>query len=125
MSADQSDTSYLWHGQQVLDCAPDGPTLDVGNPLTDLIGAAFGHQADLVVVPVSRLAGTFFDLRSGVAGEIVQKFVNYRLRLAVVGDISAHLATSTALRAFVREANRGRQLWFVTDHSELDKRLTP
>jgi hypothetical protein len=58
-----------------------------------------------------------------VAGEVVQKFVNYRLRLAIVGDLTTHLAVSAALRDFVRESNRGRQLWFVADDAELDARL--
>ena len=66
-----------------------------------------------------------FDLRSGVAGEIAQKFVNYRLKLAIVGDLIDHLARSEALRAFVRESNRGRQLWFVETPAELAERLQP
>jgi hypothetical protein len=117
------DISYRWHDQQVLECAPDGATLGADQSLTDLIGQALSHQADVVVVPVERLTEGFFNLRTGIAGEVVQKFVNYRLRLAVVGDISRHLAASSALRAFVNEANRGRQLWFVADRDELDTRL--
>ena len=53
------------------------------------------------------------------AGAVVQKFVNYRLRLVVVGDVSEHVAASTALRDFVREANRGTQTGFVADEAEL------
>jgi Domain of unknown function (DUF4180) len=45
-----------------------------------------------------------------LAGEFAQKFVNYRLRLAIVGDISQHLAGSEALCDFVAETNRGNQL---------------
>ena len=74
-------------------------------------------------VPVARLAPEFFVLTSGVAGAVVQKFVNYRVRLAVVGDVSGFVAESTALRDFVREANRGRQTWFVADEAELAGRL--
>ncbi|MEU1755012.1 DUF4180 domain-containing protein [Micromonospora matsumotoense] len=58
-----------------------------------------------------------------LAGEVVQKFVNYRLRLAVVGDISGHVTRSTALRDFVVEADRGRQLRFVDTLAELEERL--
>jgi hypothetical protein len=43
----------------------------------------------------------FFDLRAGVAGECAQKFVNYRVRLAVIGDISAHTERSEAVPALV------------------------
>jgi hypothetical protein len=59
-----------------------------------------------------------------MAGDIAQKVANYRRRLAIVGDISAHVAASDALRDFVHETNRGTQLWFVADVAELESRLT-
>ncbi|WP_244166023.1 DUF4180 domain-containing protein [Micromonospora saelicesensis] len=45
------------------------------------------------------------------------------MRLAVVGDISAQLAESSALRALVHESNQGGQIWFVPDLDALDTRL--
>ena len=111
-------------GLEVLVCAPDGPALG-GDPnaLTDLIGDALSHRVSWVAVPVARLDQRFLTLRSGVAGEVVQKFVNYRLRLAVLGDIAGPLAASGSLRDFVREANRGTNLWFLADLDELAGRL--
>lgn len=53
----------------------------------------------------------------------MQKFANYRVGLAVVGDVSAHVEASEALRDFVRESNRGQQVWFVADDAELETRL--
>lgn len=108
---------------KVLICPVDGPVLRSGEDALDIIGDALGQQADLVVVPVERLAGEFFTLRSGLAGDIAQKFVNYRLRLAIVGDISGHLDRSPTLRDFVAETNRGNQLWFVSTQDELAERL--
>jgi hypothetical protein len=89
----------------------------------DLIGNAYHQGAAWVAVPAERLGGDFFRLGTRVAGEIAQKFANYRMGLAVVGDIRAHVEQSNALRDFVRECNRGRQLWFVADTAELRKRL--
>jgi Domain of unknown function (DUF4180) len=116
------DAVLLTAGSRVLWCAVDGPVLDGDRAAADLVGAALG-RADVVAVPVARLAPAFFALHTGVAGEIVQKFVTYRLHLVVVGDVARHLAASTALRDFVREANRGRQTWFVADADELSARL--
>ncbi|MEU1602009.1 DUF4180 domain-containing protein [Micromonospora matsumotoense] len=118
-----TDTLITLAGTTALACAPDGPKICGGDDATDVIGAALGHGVELVVLPVRRLAVEFFTLRTGVAGEVVQKFVNYRLRLAVVGDISGHVTRSTALRDFVVEADRGRQLWFVDTPAELEERL--
>jgi hypothetical protein len=101
----------------------------VGAPLsgvaefTDLIGEAMGADCELVVIPVTRLTGEFFRLRSGLAGEVTQKFTNYRIRLAILGDIGAHTEQSTALTAFVAESNRGGQLWFLPDEAALAARL--
>ncbi len=89
----------------------------------DLIGDAFGADAQVVSVPVERLSPEFFRLASGVAGAIVQKFVNYRLRLVVVGDPAHHGPTSGPVDDWVHEANRGRELWFVADRDELQRRL--
>lgn len=69
------------------------------------------------------LSDDFFRLKSGLAGEIVQKFVTYGLRLAVVGDISSYTNGSKAFRDFVHESNKGMYVWFVADKHELAAKL--
>jgi hypothetical protein len=109
-------------GVPVLVCDPDGPPVVTEQDALDLIGAAF-LGAQVVALPASRLAPSFFSLGTRFAGEIMQKFVNYRLRLVVVGDISRHLAASAALRALVHESNQADHVWFVPDLDALDARL--
>jgi Domain of unknown function (DUF4180) len=111
------------HGVRVLVVADDGPQLQDDRDVVDLIAKAIEHSADLVLLPVQRLTDDFFRLRTRLAGEVAQKFVNYRLRLAIVGDISGHLAGSAALRDFVAETNRGRQIWFAATPQEVTDRL--
>ncbi|MGW6909931.1 DUF4180 domain-containing protein [Streptomyces sp. NPDC054940] len=64
-------------------------------------------------------------LRSGVAGAVMQKVVAYRQRLVVVGDISHHIAESTALRDFVHETDNGVHIWFLPTYDALDAKLRP
>lgn len=109
-------------GVPVLVCDPAGPPVATTEAALDLIGAALGG-AEVVAVPAGRLDPSFFSLGTRFAGEVMQKFVNYRLRLVVVGDISAHLAESGALRALVAESNRHDHIWFVPDLAALDARL--
>lgn len=109
-------------GARVLIADPAGPVIATEQDVLDLIGSAF-LGAQVVAVPTSRLDARFFSLGSRFAGEVMQKFVNYRLRLAIVGDISAHLAESSALRALVHESNKGGHVWFVPDLDALDERL--
>ena len=109
--------------QRVFVCPEDGPHLDGEAAALDLMGRLWGLEADWVAVPTSLLAADFLHLKTGVLGAVVQKFVNYRLKLAVVGDITAPVAASEALRDFVGEANAGRHVWFVADLAELERRL--
>jgi hypothetical protein len=107
----------------VLTFPADGPKLATDRDAVNLIAETYGQEADVVVVPVERFDEGFFTLSTRIAGEIVQKFVNYGLRLAIVGDIDRHLEASSAFRDYVRETNRGRQVWFVADLDELDAQL--
>ncbi|QIZ36819.1 DUF4180 domain-containing protein [Saccharopolyspora sp. ASAGF58] len=109
-------------GVQVLVCDPAGPPVTTTQDALDLIGASYAG-AEVVAVPASRLDERFFTLGTRFAGEVMQKFVNYRVRLVVVGDISRHLAASSALRALVHESNKADHVWFVPDLDALDARL--
>ncbi|WP_031487927.1 DUF4180 domain-containing protein [Streptomyces bicolor] len=120
-----TNTLVTLHDVRLLRCAPEGPPLDGESAALELIGDAFGQDAGLVAVPVERVPDEFFRLRSGVAGAVMQKFANYRVRLAVVGDISPHIAESTALRDFVHETNNGGHIWFVPTYDALDAKLRP
>lgn len=117
-----TDMVQVRAGVSVLVCDPDGPLIATMDDALDLIGSAF-QGAEVVAVPAVRLDERFFSLGTRFAGELMQKFVNYRLRLAVVGDISSHLTASSALRALVRESNRSGHVWFVEDLDALDARL--
>jgi hypothetical protein len=110
--------------QPALVLAQAGPLLRSEDDARDVIQKTFGTGIELAVVPVERLDPDFFVLRTGVAGVFVQKLVQYRLRLAVVGDISAQVAASDALRDWVREVNRGRDILFVPDLAALEARLS-
>jgi len=71
----------------------------------------------------SRLDDAFFQLRTRVAGDIVQKFVNYRCGIAIVGDISGFTGHQFGPADFVRECNRGTQAWFLPDIEDFHKQL--
>jgi hypothetical protein len=106
----------------VLVAAPvDGP-LDLRG-LKDLL--AEGHAADAawVAVPAGLLDPAFFDLRSGIAGDVLQASVTYAMPLAIVGPLPEPAASSDAFAALVRESNRGTHQRFVTSMDELAARL--
>jgi Domain of unknown function (DUF4180) len=114
---------YELHDVRVIELIADGTKLRTYNDAVDLIGKTFENRATLIVIPVECLDDEFFQLKTRIAGELIQKFVQYRRRLAIVGDISGFLAESSALRAFVAESNRGKDVWFVASLDDLDDRL--
>ncbi len=63
----------------------------------------------------------FFSLRSGLAGEILQKFINYHVKLAIYGDFSQY--TSQALHDFIYECNKGKDVFFTATKEEAIQRL--
>ncbi len=117
------DHCELMHGMRVLKCDGSGPKVCCERDAADLVNEAFNAQARVIAIPVERLSDDFFTLSTRVAGEVVQKIVNYGMRLAVVGDISRYLNRSEPLRDWVRESNRGSDIWFVEDFVALDERL--
>src|ERR1700691_1794627 len=114
---------YELQGVRVLELLADESKLQTYNDAVELIGKSFENRATLIVIPVECLDDEFFQLKTRIAGELIQKFVQYRLRLAIVGDISGFLAESSALRAFVTESNRGNDVWFLASRAELSRRL--
>jgi hypothetical protein len=106
---------------QYLDA--DGPVISTGEDATDLIGGTWGQDVGVIAVPIARLDPVFLDLRSGLAGEITQKFVNYQLKLAVIGDVSDAVAASSPLADYIWETNRGDHIWFFDDEAGLAEKL--
>jgi hypothetical protein len=116
-------TAREFAGRRVYLCATAGPFLAEDRNLSDLIGELFSDGARFVAIPLERLGPDFLRLASGVAGRVLQKLVNYRIQVAVLGDVSAAEAASVPLRDFVRESNRGTTVWFVPDIQALEVKL--
>lgn len=89
---------------------------------TDILSLAFGERATKLLIPKEAVAAEFFDLKTGIAGEALQKFANYRVSVAFFGDFSG--VTSKALKDFIRESNRGGGVLFVATAEEAATQLT-
>lgn len=81
----------------------------------ELVGLSWEHGAGLLLLDGALLPADFFDLRSGLAGELTQKFSNYRLQVAAV--IPPDVVPSERSREFMAETNRGRTFGLFTDRS--------
>jgi hypothetical protein len=72
--------------------------------------------ADSLIIREENLPAAFFDLKTGLAGDILQKFSTYNGRLAIIGDFSKY--ESKSLRDFMYESNKGRRINFVGGFEE-------
>lgn len=89
--------------------------------IRDALDLMANAGSDRLVIHEASLPASFFDLKSGLAGDILQKFVQYGMTVAIVGDFEKY--NSKSLNAFIIECNRGRSIFFVGDEEEALKRL--
>lgn len=86
----------------------------------ELLGNLYYQGFDGIIIHAKSITSDFFDLKNRLAGDILQKFSQYRMPLVIVGDFSKF--TSKSLKDFVYESNKGRQVNFLSSPEEaLDK----
>jgi hypothetical protein len=89
----------------------------------DMLGEAGLENCSRIIIYERNLHSDFFKLYTGLAGDILQKFSNYRFKLAIIGDFSKF--KSKSLQDFIRESNKGNTVFFVTDIDNALFKLVP
>ncbi len=77
---------------------------DAASALDVLMSAKYDAGTENIVISKSLITEDFFILSTGLAGEILQKYINYGGRIAIYGDYTRY--TSKPLKDFIRESNR-------------------
>lgn len=85
----------------------------------DLLGNLYYQGFDKIIITEKNVVPHFFDLKTRIAGDILQKFSQYRMALVIVGDFSKY--KSKSLADFIFESNKGNQINFVNSLSEVLK----
>lgn len=88
----------------------------------DILGNLGECGCNKVIIHESNLPESFFDLKTCLAGEILQKFSNYRAGIAIVGDFTKF--RSKSLQDFIRECNRGKTVYFTNSLDSAIKRFS-
>ena len=96
--------------------------VDVQSALDLMMTVQYETSASRIVLDKNLVCEDFFILSTGVAGEILQKFINYRVKAAIYGDYSSY--TSKPLRDFIYESNNGHDFFFVSTKEEAVQKLT-
>jgi hypothetical protein len=100
-------------GQKFGEVISDDLHLRAAQDVLDIMATASYDGCQNIIIHERNFDPDFFDLKTRIAGEILQKFSNYRMRLAIVGAFDKF--ESQSLRDFIVECNRGRTVFFVDD----------
>ena len=111
------------NGRKIAELVSDGIVISTAQDAIDLIANAAYQGASHILLHQHNLAPEFFDLKTGLAGEILQKYTNYRMGLVIIGTFD--LDKSESLRAFILECNRGSQVAFMPSKTAALAKLAP
>ncbi|MDF9840977.1 MULTISPECIES: DUF4180 domain-containing protein [unclassified Paenibacillus] len=92
-------------GQKYLELRPSDSMLSTEQDILDLIGACMEHDVYKVLLHEAVLPEEFYNLRTGLAGTLLQKFMNYRVRGAAV--IGSGQADKGRFKELLSELNKG------------------
>lgn len=103
--------THLIHDAKIAEVISDDIIISTPNDGFELMANLYYQDFDKIILHAKNISSTFFDLKTGIAGEILQKFSTYRVRLAIVGDFN--LYPSKSLKDFIYESNMLKQINFV------------
>jgi len=102
---------------QIVEFVSDEILIRTPQDALDVMG---NNPADGLIFYSHNFEGDFFDLSTQKLGEILQKFTNYRVRVAIIGDFDIY--PSKVLKEFIQESNRFGDYLFVSSLDEVKNR---
>lgn len=88
----------------------------------ELLANLYYQNFDKIIMYEKNIFSSFFDLKNGIAGEILQKFSNYRMKLSIVGNFDKY--NSKSLNSFIYESNQGQNIQFTATLEQALNQLT-
>ena len=110
------------HGLKIAEIASNEVIISTEQDALDLMANPKLSGSRKLILHKQNLAADFFELRTGLAGRILQKFINYQVQLGIVGDFEN--LKSESLKAFILESNRGNHIFFLANTETAVKRLS-
>jgi hypothetical protein len=106
--------------QKIAEVISDSVVINNEREALDLMVEPRLKGARKMIVHQKNIIPEFFDLSTRIAGEVLQKFVTYRIKLAIVGDFKT---ASETLKALIYESNKGNEIFFVDDIETAKRKL--
>ena len=109
------------NGIQIAEINSNNIELKNTQDVLDLMANCRYQGANKLILREKNIIESFFDLKSGIAGEFLQKFSTYRCQLAIIGDFTKF--QSKSLSDFIYESNKVGRINFVSTFEEAEKSL--
>lgn len=103
-------------------CSSEILISDVQSALDFMMRVKYDIGQDRIILNKSALSEDFFKLSTRLAGDILQKFINYNVKIAIVGDFSVY--TSKSFKDFIYECNKGKDIFFLSDEKQAIENLS-
>ena len=94
---------------------------DIQSALDFIATVKFEAGCNRIIINKSAITEDFFNLKTRLAGDILQKFINYQVKLAIVGDFSVY--ENQSLRDFIYESNKGKDIFFLPNEQQAVEKL--
>ena len=95
---------------------------DVQSAIDFIMTIKYETNCSKIAINKEAIIEDFFILSKGLAGEVLQKFINYQIKFAIIGDYSKY--TSKPLKDFIYESNNGKDIFFVTNENQAIEMLS-
>lgn len=95
--------------------------VDTQSALDLIMSIKYDTGATRIAIDKQAIVDDFFKLSTGLAGEVLQKFINYHVKVAIYGDYTQY--TSKPLKDFIYESNKGNDVFFVSTKEEAVQHL--
>ncbi|MED1794733.1 DUF4180 domain-containing protein [Brevibacillus nitrificans] len=89
---------------------------NVQDALDLMVSVQYNEGCDKIILKKEQIVDDFFELKTKLAGEILQKYTNYQVKLAIVGEFGSY--NSKSLSDFIYESNKGKRFWFLPTETE-------
>lgn len=96
--------------------------IDVQSALDFIATVRYEVDCDRIIINKLNLVEDFFHLKTRLAGDVLQKFINYNVKIAIVGDFSMY--DSKSLKDFIYESNKGKDIFFVLNEIQAIEKLS-
>ena len=106
----------------VAEVVTETAALKEAQDILDIMGDCYFNGTNKIILRKENIVDEFFDLKTGIAGEILQKFSTYGASLAIIGDFNN--VTSKSLKDFIYESNKTGRINFVASIDEAVESLT-